>query len=436
MLLMKPDHKPDERSAAKAASGKVRTAGVRGSDPDHPAPDPMGAADRGLDWLNLFVANIQTGFGPFIAVYLTSQGWTQTAIGIALSLGTITAMASQVPAGAVVDAIHRKSLIAALSILAFTASALLFAALPTPLFVYLAEILHGFASCMLGPAIAAMSLAIVGQAAIGLRLGRNARYSSIGNGVAAALMGACGYYVSFRAVFFLTAALTLPALAALVPLSRVDARKAPATEDKARRGDFLRVLADRRLLIFTACAALFTLANAAMLPLVSTNLTKRAGATSSLLIAACIVLPQIVVALLSPTVGRMAETHGRRRILLLGFITLPLRGLLFAGITDPYMVVAIQMVDGIASATFGVMVPLITSDIAGRSKHFNLSLGAVGFGIGLGATFSTTLAGWIADSFGDPVAFIGLAAVGLAATLLVWAAMPETRPAAQFDVSP
>src|ERR1700736_3757329 len=85
------------------------------------------SAERGLDWLNLFVANIQTGFGPFVAVYLTSQGWTQTAIGLALSLGTLTAMASQLPAGALVDAIRSKGRVAAFSILCFAASALLLA---------------------------------------------------------------------------------------------------------------------------------------------------------------------------------------------------------------------------------------------------------------------------------------------------------------------
>src|SRR6202011_1255855 len=123
------------------------------------------SAERGLDWLNLFVANIQTGFGPFIAVYLTTQGWTQTAIGFALSLGTLTALLSQVPAGALVDSARSKSRIAAFSILVFTASALLFAMWPVPLSVYLAEVLHGISSCTLGPAIAAMSLAIAGHSA-------------------------------------------------------------------------------------------------------------------------------------------------------------------------------------------------------------------------------------------------------------------------------
>ena len=66
----------------------------------------------GLDWLNFFVANFQTGFGPFISVYLTSVGWTQGAIGAALSTGTIASMASQVPAGALVDAVRSHPLAA------------------------------------------------------------------------------------------------------------------------------------------------------------------------------------------------------------------------------------------------------------------------------------------------------------------------------------
>ncbi len=398
------------------------------------------AANRGLDWFNLCVANIQTGFGPFVAVYLVSQGWTQTAIGIALSIGTVTAMASQVPAGALVDALRSKAAVAAISVLAFTASALMFAIYPIPLFVYLAEILHGFSSCTLGPAVAAISLALVGRAAMGTRLGRNARYASIGNGVGAALMGACGSYVSERAVFFLTAAVTLPAVFALLPLRGVGAI-APATATPApnttaadtappgaKRAAVMRVLLDRRLLIFSACAMLFTFANAPMLPLAASTLTVRVGHLASLLIGACIVLPQLIVALASPAVGRIADLRGRRPLLLLGFCMLPLRGLLFATLPSPTLVVLIQALDGVAAACFGIMVPLITSDVAGRSGHYTLSLGVVGFAIGIGATVSTTAAGWVADHFGSQIAFLGLAGVGLAATLLLLTLMPETRP--------
>jgi MFS family permease len=386
-------------------------------------------AGFGLDLLNLWVANIQTGFGPFVAVYLTSVGWTQTGIGLALSLGTLTAMASQLPAGALVDAMRSKSRAAAFSILAFAMSALLFALYPVSISVYAAEILHGFSSCTLGPAIAAISLAIAGHSALGRRLGRNARFASIGNGIGAALMGACGYYVSERGVFFLTAALTLPAFYAVRLLSHVET---PIEPSQRKRGERLRhiggVLADRRLLIFAVCAAMFTLSDSAMLPIVAGALTKRAGAEASLLIAACIVLPQIIVAALSPWMGSLAERRGRRIVLLIGFCTLPIRALLFAVVTDPFLVVAVQFLNGIASAAFLIMVPLITSDIAGKSGHFNLALGFVGLMIGFGGMSSTTLAGWVADHYGDTATFVFLAGVGLAATILVWAAMPETLP--------
>jgi MFS family permease len=387
------------------------------------------SAERALDWLNLFVANIQTGFGPFIAVYLTTQGWTQTAIGVALSVGTITSMASQLPAGALVDAAPRKSIAAAFSIFAFTLSALMFALWPVPISVYLAEVLHGFSSCTLGPAVAAISMAVAGRAAFGLRLGRNSRYAAIGSGLGAALMGLCGYYVSNAAIFFLTAAVTLPALATLVPLARIDERALePGLYSAPRRESIAHLLADRRLLLFACCAMLFTLGNAGVLPLASTEITRRAGGIASLLVAACIVLPQLILAAISPRIGRLAETRGRRWVMLLGFSMLPLRCLLLAGVTSPPLMVLLQAVDGVAAACFGVLVPLVTSDVAARSGHFNLALGFVGFAIGIGGTFGTPLAGFLADRFGDPVAFASLAAIGLAVTMLVLSAMPETRP--------
>jgi MFS family permease len=393
-------------------------------------PADAAAASRGLDGLNLFVANIQTGFGPFISVYLTTQGWTETAIGTALSLGTIAAMASQIPAGALVDAIRNKATVALFSILAFSASALLLAIQPTALWVYVAELLHGFSSCTLGPAIAAMSLIVVGPAMLGLRLGRNARFASIGNGIGAALMGACGYYVSERAVFFLTAAVTLPAIASLFPLMRL--RDPILTESNSgqppERAPISVLLKNRALVIFSLCVALFTLGNSAMLPLAGNILTRDAGNFASLLIAGCIIVPQLVVAVISPKVGELAQQHGRRWVLVTGFCTLPIRGLLFATLGNPATLVLIQGLDGIAAACVGILVPLVASDIAARSGRFNLSMGFIGLAIGVGATISTTLAGWIADAFGAPTAYVSLALVGLVAVLLAAVAMPETRP--------
>src|SRR5262249_5603402 len=153
---------------------------------------------RGLDWFVFFVADVQTGFGPFISVYLTSQAWTQIDIGFILSLGGLVALFGQMPGGAVVDAARSEKLVAAIAIAVIGLSALSYAAWPVYAIVLAAAVLHSGASCVLGPSIAAISLGLVGHKAIGERFGRNARFASLGNGLAAAAMGASGYFVSNR----------------------------------------------------------------------------------------------------------------------------------------------------------------------------------------------------------------------------------------------
>ncbi len=82
---------------------------------------------RALDLVNFFVADAQTGFGPFVAVYLTTHKWTQVEIGFALTLGTVTSLIGQLPAGVLVDAMRNKRLIASLGVAGIMVAALLLA---------------------------------------------------------------------------------------------------------------------------------------------------------------------------------------------------------------------------------------------------------------------------------------------------------------------
>ena len=59
---------------------------------------------------------MQTGFGPFIAVYLTTQKWTQVEIGFVLSIGGIVGLLGQMPGGAIVDAARSERLVAGLAV--------------------------------------------------------------------------------------------------------------------------------------------------------------------------------------------------------------------------------------------------------------------------------------------------------------------------------
>jgi MFS family permease len=388
---------------------------------------------RGLDWFIFFLADVQTGFGPFIAVYLTTQKWTQVEIGFVLSIGGMIGLIGQMPGGAIIDAARSERLVASLAVATIGVCALGYAIWPIFPVVVAAATLHAMASCVLGPAIAAISLGLVGPKAIGERLGRNARFASLGNGSAAALMGACGYFLSSRSVFVVTSLLAIPTLLALgrIREREIDVAQAhgavPRDVADVSTTSVLSLLRRRPLLIFAGSVLLLQLANAAMLPLMAGLVTTRSSQWAPVLIAFCIIVPQAIVAVAAPWVGRMAQRWGRRPFLLAGFGALAIRGLLFSVVTDPYLLVAVQILDGITAAVFAVMIPLIVADVAFGSGHFSLAQGIVGTATGIGASLSTVLAGYAADRLGTNVAFMGLAGVAATGLVMILLVMPETR---------
>jgi MFS family permease len=400
---------------------------------------PSLAARRGLNWLNFFTAAVQTGFGPFIAVYLTEQRWSQTDIGVALSIGTIAALISQLPAGMLVDFVHHKRWLtaAALGLLGF--SALLLVGLPSPNLVWASQILHAAASGVLVPAIATLTLALYGHDAFSARLGMNGRYQSLGNAAAAALLGLVAFYLSNRAVFLLTALLVLPAIGALIFIQ--PRHYADPTDDhpSMQHPRVLRqqahhpwqIFRDAHLHVFAVCMVLFSLSNTAMLPLALNALAQRSP-SAGLAVSASIIVPQIIAAAISPWIGGAA----RRPVLLAGFLVLPLRGLLLATLPAGLPLALIQALDGVTASVLGIMVPLIAADLTRRTGYLNLAMNSIGLAGSIGATISTTVAGVVADRLGIPAALLGLALVGGAATVLLWLALPETRPASRAGAWP
>jgi MFS family permease len=146
--------------------------------------------------------------------------------------------------------------------------------------------------------------------------------------------------------------------------------------------------------MFAGCILLFQLANAAMPPLMGGNLTPRTSEWATTLMGACIVVPQLVVAGFAPWVGRVADSWGRRPLLFFCFAALAARGVLFACVTNPYLVVAVQLLDGVCAATLGVVLPLVVADITRGTGRFNLALGIVGRAVSIGGALSTTLGGY------------------------------------------
>ena len=382
---------------------------------------------------------MQTAFGAFLAVYLTSHQWHHTDIGMALSIGTMTVMVAQVPAGALVDLMPSKRLAAGGAILAIAVCALMIGLWPGYWSVMFAEALHGGASCVLTPALAAITLALTRPSALGERFGRNVRYSAIGGGAAALVMGLIGYYFSHRIIFFLGAGCGLAAFVVLrmIRCDTPDAARrrtlhpgaTPRLQCEVPQPPKRGVLLNRSLLIFAGCMALFQLGNAAVLPIAAHTAALTYGRAADLVVAAAIFVPQVLAATLSPRMGRLAESWGRRPVLLLGLGALPIRALLFAFGDHPALVVSYQILDGFSAAVLGLMIPLVIADLTRATGRFNLAIGVVGLAIGIGATLSTLLGGAVADHFGSPVAFAVLALAGLAAVLVAWRMLPETAPA-------
>ncbi len=400
-----------------------------------PPPQPSERSRRGLDWLNFFVADVETAFGPFVALYLTTEGWKPGAIGTVITINSVIALTSQVPAGELVDSMRRKRLILAGCLVAMTAGALLIALRPRYLFVVAGEALHGITGGVVRVAMAAVALGLVGHRRFHTRIGRNHRYDSFGNAATAAGMGALGHLISPQAPFFAAAALCVPAAIALRAIRgrEIDyarARQAPQ-EDEGGTSRWRDLLRNRTLLIFAACLFLFQFTNASILPLASERLAIHDRGRSELITAALVVTPQLVTALVASWMARKADEWGRRLLLLLAFAALMARTALFAVALGPWFLIGVQVLGGLDASVIGILTPLVIADCTRGTGRYNVALGAVGMTGGVGATLSTTATGFVAVDFGFTIVFVALAVVAALGVLVLWLLLPETVSSAR-----
>jgi MFS family permease len=398
-------------------------------------PTPSDASLRGLDAVNLLLAGALSGFGPYVAVFLAEQKWTQQNIGFVLTAAGFAGLLTQLPACELLDAMRSKRTAVALGAAMVAAGALIIASWPSFPLVLTALVLQATTGGFLGLAVAAISLGLVGHAALGERLGRNQRFASTGDVLAAGLMGVVGYFLSYRAIFLLAAALVLPLLFALGRIKSSDIHFGRACGVPDHHGASApprmwhrSVRLNRGLLTFAGCVFLFQMANASMLPLAGESLVYSEVPFLALIVSALIIVPQVIVALMAPWAGRRAKTWGRRPLLLVGFAALPIRALLFAWTANPIILIVAQVLDGVSGTMLGVLTALIVADLTKGTGRFNLAQGFVGTVSGVGASLSTTLSSLVAASLGRAAGFLGIAAVALAAVLLLWLLMPETHP--------
>ena len=386
-----------------------------------------------LSWLNFFLAGMQTAFGPLAAAYLAVQEWTAKDIGLVLSIGGIASLVSQMPGGELLDVVRAKRLLVGTGVVIVALSTLILGLWPSFPLVALAEVLQGITGGVLGPGVVAITLGLVGRAALAERLGQNQRFAAAGGIVVTLTMALVAYSESPWAMI-VPAVLAVPVLIALslIRPDEIDFGRASGAEharaDRLQRAKrYAALLKNRRLLTFAACVVLFQLANASMLPLVNGMLAYEGKRQAAPVIAALIIVPQLIVALIAPWIGEQAEKNGRKPLLLVGFAAQPLRAVLFALTSNPLALIVIQVLDGITGAVLGVTTALVIADVTKGTGRFNLAQGMFGTIMGVGASLSPTLTGFIVDYFGYSAGLVSLAGEGFIALLVLAFFLPETK---------
>lgn len=387
-----------------------------------------------IQWVNFFLADVRDGLGPFLAVfYLTTMHWSNVEVGFILTVTGLAGIVAQTPAGAFIDHTHYKRLTLVIVSVIISLTCILAVTFPHYPLVLSLKILMGASASFIAPAIAGITLGLVGPELFAKQVGKNEAYNHAGNVVASLLAGVIGYYLSFKAVFYLVSVMSLCSFISLIFINKKQinhklARGFSEDQQEQVKVSFVHIfLSCPALMIFTLCVTLFHFSNAGMLPMLGQELAKSNLHAGSLFMSASIITAQVVMIMMAIMVGKKADQWGRKKIFLLGFLVLPIRGVLYTLWHNKFYLVSIQILDGIGAGIFGALFMIVIADLTEGTGRYNITQGAVLTIMGVGAAFSTTFAGFIADKTNYDTAFLSLAGIGLLAFLLFLFCMPETR---------
>jgi MFS family permease len=395
--------------------------------------------ERPLDALNFFLADVRDGLGPYLSIYLlTEQKWDQASIGVVMSIAALAGIIAQTPAGALIDKTTAKRGLIIAAAIVVTLACLTLPFIAKFEWVAATQAIAGAAGAIFAPAVAAVTLGIVGPKAFAKRIGRNEAFNHAGNAVAATLAGISAYFFGPIVVFWLLAAMAIASIFATlsIPADAIDDHVArgldganePDSDHRDKPSGFQVLLTCKPLLIFAAASVLFHFSNAAMLPLVGQKLALVNKELGTTLMSVCIVAAQMVMVPVAIVVGRNADSWGRKPIFAAALAVLALRGALYPLSDNPYWLVGVQLLDGVGAGIFGALFPLVVADLTRGTGHFNVSQGAIATAAGLGGALSAAAAGFIVVAAGYSAAFLFLAAIAAVALGLFVVMMPETGP--------
>lgn len=398
-------------------------------------------SERALDVTAFFLADVADGLGPFLVIDLTTRrDWTSTDAGTAMSMLLLGTVLSQTFTGAWIDKTHYKRLAVSLAAIAVALASVCVYFTTDRNTVFGLQVLTGVAVTIFPPALAAISLGMVGRDRLAARAGRNEACFHAGNVTAAGIAIGASWMLGTVGIFYGVAAMAIASaiVAQCIRERDIDhqlARGADSDDDdEAHIVSKWELLRDKRILWFAASVVLFHFANAAMLPLVGQKVGHATPDSAQAIMAICIIVAQITMVPVAIVASRAAK-FGRRPIFLFAFAVLPIRGMLYTLTDSSTLLIANQVLDGVAAGIFGVAALLVMADLTRGTGRFNFAQGFVATAIGLGAAASQYVTGRIVDAAGYNAGFVFLSAVAVAALVLFALCVPETASASSRDSS-
>ena len=423
--------------------------------------DPKKGSIRALRALNFFIADVQNGMGPYMALFLQSSvHWGPAQIGSALAAGNIAQVLAQTPAGALIDRLRQKRALLLVGIGLIALAVLATAFFTNRAVVMSGQALIGTAGAIFPLCLSAIALGLVGRQRFDQAQGTNQAFNAAGNMFAALALGAVGYYLNLRWMFYFVGLLCVGALLCVLRIKGDDidfdqARGADKGDDsgqpartaapvapsgsawdgiKQLLSGFRDLLRQKPVLIFLVSAVIFHFANAAMVPLVTQLLATGVGTKQAILFTSGYMLAsQLVFMVVAAASGKLAGKLGRKPLFIFAFAALAARGVLYTLSHHPAALIAVQCMDGLGAGIFGVVGVLIIADLTKGTGSFNAAQGAIATAQGLGAFLSNSVAGYLAKSQGNDFTFLTLAGIAVVGLVVFSVFMPETLNLAKAE---
>jgi len=383
-----------------------------------------------LNWLNFFAADVSDGVGPFLAVYLiTNLHYKPGQIGMAIAATTFSMVLAQSPAGYVVDSIKNKRLPIIIASLIVGAVAFIFPLLQNFQLILACQVVLGLAASFYIPTLVALASAITKKGDFDRVISKNQSFNHAGNVASAVLTGVVAKFTHNNGIFYCMMGLAVMCTVSGLRISQKDVDTAPAPNreeiSESKNGLLKELSGNKTFLIFLLLSVIFYFSNGAMLPLVAQEIAKGKEQNSTLYLSACIIIAQLVMI---PTVyvcGKQAG-KGRKKLLIIAFILLATRGLLYTLTSTTWHLLIFQILDGMAAGVFSVVSLMVVDDLMGNTGRASFAQGLWATALSLGSTLSNLSAGFIVDAAGFRIGFVFLSVLALAALFLLWKKMPET----------